>query len=60
MIREKFETMIFIPKHCNPFGQLDDVLFDERLDSDSGNLGSNLNSTIKKLCDIQQIVIGFA
>lgn len=53
MIREKFETVISISKHRNPFGQkLDDVLFDERLDSDSGNLGSNLNSTIKKLCDI--------
>lgn len=53
--------MISVPKHCNPLGQkLGDVLFDERLSSESGNLGSNLNSAINKLCDIQQIVVGFA
>ena len=61
MIREKFETMISVPKHHNPFGQkIDDILFDENLDSESGNQGSNLNSAVNKLYDIQQIVIGSA
>lgn len=59
MIREKFETVISVPKHCNPCGQkLDDVLFDETLDSESGNLGFSLNFAIKKLYVIQQIVTG--
>lgn len=61
MIRKKFETMISVSKHYIPFGlKIDDVLFDERLDSESGNQGSNLNTTVNKLCGIQQIVIGFA
>lgn len=61
VIREKFETIVSVPRCCNPLGQkIDDILLDERLDSESGNQGSNLNSTINKLLDIQQIVIGFA
>lgn len=53
MIREKFETIISVSKHCNPFGQkIDDALPDEGLDSESGNLGYNPSSTIYKLCDI--------
>lgn len=60
-IREKFETMLSVRKHCNLLGQkTDDGLLDERLGSQSGNLSSNLGSVINKLCDIQQIVIGFA
>ena len=61
MIKEKFETVISVPKHYNPFEQkTDDTLLDERLDSESGNLGCNLSSAINKLCNIYQIVIGFA
>ena len=39
MTREKFEAIISVPKHYNPFGQkIDDTLLDEGLDSDSGKL----------------------
>jgi hypothetical protein len=60
-IREKFEPMISDSPHYNPFRQkTEDVLLDRKLDLEPGKLGCNLNSTINKLCDIWQIVVGFA
>lgn len=58
MIREKFETIISVSEHHNPFGQqINGVLFDENLDSESGNQGSHLNCTVNKLYNINKLLL---